>query len=252
MLRVWLAGVLVAVGAGASLWSAQVPRTLAQTNDFLILFPLGLLLVVIGGLAGLRRLLARRQDAAALLGVGLYLLGLAGAVSTAFPVWLPEDDTILGSAVLAGLLAGVGALLSLASAEALAGASPARRSTVAAVGGGLAWLVVTAGGLVAPLFQLHLPLALIVLLGAVAVLRSWTQRQQIGRPLLVALAGAVATVALLLLRGPDDWASASRSLKLYSFPILVIAVGTSLAILSTTARRTRSPSAAPPWLRPSR
>ena len=243
MLRVWLAGVLVGVGAVVSLWSAQVPRTLVQTNDFILLFPLGLLLVIGGGIAGLRRLLARRQDAAGLLGVGLYLLGLAGALSTAFPVWLPEDDTILGSAVLAGLLAGVGALLSLASAETLAGALPSHRTTLAAIGGGLAWLVVTAGGLVASLFQLHLPLVLLVLLGAIAVLRSWPLRRLFGRPLLVALAGAVATVALLLLRGPDDWAAASRTLKLYSFPILLIAVGTSLAILSTTARQIRPPRA---------
>ena len=36
---------------------------------------------------------------------------------------------------------------------------------------------------------------------------------------------------MLLGRGPDDWASASNSLKLYSFPILLMAIGVSMVLI---------------------
>jgi hypothetical protein len=60
----------------------------------------------------------------------------------------------------------------------------------------------------------------------------WRDRWRLARPLLLMLAGALATVGVLLARGPGDWASASSSLKLYSFPTMVMALGFSLAILS--------------------
>jgi len=36
---------------------------------------------------------------------------------------------------------------------------------------------------------------------------------------------------VLVARGPDDWASASTTIKLYSLPIVVLALGVGLAIL---------------------
>jgi hypothetical protein len=57
-----------------------------------------------------------------------------------------------------------------------------------------------------------------------------------GGPLPVLLAGisAAFTIALLLTRGPGDWASGAPSLHLYSFPIALVGKALSLAILHVT------------------
>jgi hypothetical protein len=99
-----------------SAFSGAVHRDLRQTNTLFFLFPIELLALPFGGAAAGRILQSRRDLAPGMLGVGVYLIAVAGAMSTIYSMWLPEDDTILGSALLAGLWAGVGANLALASA----------------------------------------------------------------------------------------------------------------------------------------
>jgi hypothetical protein len=112
--------------------------------------------------------LARRGDlAAGTLAVGLYLLLVAPAIGTAFPLWLPHDNTILGSALLAGLIAGVGTGLTLVGAGGLGGRSRTVPNTIGLTAAILASLAVTAGGAVSPLARLHLP----VVVGVLVALR---------------------------------------------------------------------------------
>ena len=47
-----------------------------------------------------------------------------------------------------------------------------------------------------------------------------------------AVLAALLTVGLVLLRGPGDWATASTSVKLYSFPVMIIVVIVSAGILA--------------------
>jgi len=136
----------------------------------------------------------------------------------------------LGSALLAGVLAGVGAGLASASAEILANSASAGWLAAAGIGGILAFLLVTAGGVVYPLAQLRLPLVVVVLVGLVVGRTVWSQRERSGWPFLQVVLGAAVTIALLVIRGPEDWASASASLRLFSFPILTVALGISLAV----------------------
>jgi hypothetical protein len=187
-----------------------VPRDVSQTNDFIALFPLELVGVLAAGAVGAR--------VHAPLRVGLYLLSLAAGIATLFPIWLPEDDTILGSAVLAGLLAAVGAGLTF------------RRWGVPA--GTLAFIVVTASGWMSPLARIHTGLLAMLVLIAYLV---WRHRPDLSELLWVGVA-SVLTLAVLILRGPDDWASSSRSVKLYSLPVLLIALGISLRALDQPAR----------------
>ena len=202
-----------------------------------MLFPLELLGVLLAGIAAAVHLSGRREHAGAMLGVGLYLLVVAGAIGTLFPLWLPQDNTILGLAVLSGLLAAVGAALAFTSATILADSpSLSRLHATSAAAGSLAFLVVTAGGLVHPLAQLHAPLLFVAVVGLSAAALVRHQLRSLIRPLLLTLASATVTILMLLVRGPDDWASASGSLKLYSFPILVMALGFSLAMLSERLR----------------
>jgi hypothetical protein len=161
----------------------------------------------------------------------MYLLVVAGAVSTIYPMWLPQDDTILGSALLAGVWAGVGANLALASAAVLAGWSSTRTSLVSGTGAVVALLLVTVGGMVWPLFQPQIPLLTIVAVTVMALVVARDRRLRLVRPVVLALVGGAGTLALLLLRGPGDWASASSSMKLYSFPILLMAIGVSMALI---------------------
>jgi hypothetical protein len=134
--RTLLYGLLISVGALASILGAGVQRDLSHSNDFVVLFPLEVVGVLLGGgaVAAYRR--ARRDHTGGTLCIGLYLLVLAGAIGTAFPLWLPQDNTILGSALLAGMLAAGGAGLTLASAGAIAGWPPARLVAVGLAGVG--------------------------------------------------------------------------------------------------------------------
>jgi hypothetical protein len=230
-----LYGLLLVIAVLASAVSGSVHRGLSHSNDFVVLYPVELLVLPLGAGAAASWLRARRERAHGLVGVGLYLLMVASAVSTAYPRWLPSDNTILGSALLAGVLAGVGAYLTLAGAAVMAGWSSLRMSGVGAAGGVLAFLPVTVGGMVAPWVRLQIPFLVVAAMAAAALLLAWRGRRRLRRPLAVAMAGGVCTVAVLLARGPGDWASASTSVKLYSFPIVVMALGISLAILDVVA-----------------
>jgi hypothetical protein len=222
---------LIIAGSSSSLASIYLRRDLSHTNDFVVLFPLELVGVVAAGILATVALLTRRASADAMLAVGLYILIIAAAIGTLFPFWLPQDNTILGSALLAGVLAGVGAGVALASAAALGQSVTAGRLAIAIVGGVLlAFVLVTAGGMAYPLAQVRLPIVVVALVGLVVARYAWHRRQRLRRPLLQVMAGAAATIALLVIRGPDDWASASGSLKLFSFPILIVALGISLAM----------------------
>ena len=55
-------------------------------------------------------------------------------------------------------------------------------------------------------------------------------------PLAVAAIGMIVTIATLVARGGGDWASGSTSIKLYSFPIVVMAFAFSLLILDSQPR----------------
>src|SRR5215471_9540198 len=156
-----LSGLLIAVAVFLSAVSGFVHRDLAHGNGLFILFPIQLLALPLGAFAAGRCLRSRRDLAPGMLGVGVYLLMVASAVSTIYPMWLPDDDTILGSALLAGLWAGVGANLALASAAILASWSSTRTVIISGIGGVLTFLLVTIGGVDWPLFQLHIPLVTI-------------------------------------------------------------------------------------------
>jgi hypothetical protein len=222
---------LIGIGAVISIWSATVPRTAVQTNALFVLFPLELLCVAVGGIAALAYLRGRREQASAMLAVGLYLLVLGAAISTLLPMWLPQDNTILGSAVLASLLAAVGASLAAGAAQTLVDPD-SRVGTLAVVVGCLTFVLVTAAGVVYPFVEWRVPVLLAVLIVAVALWRVRHRPERFTLTLALALVAAVASVVVLVVRGPGDWASASSSLKLYSFPVMVMAFGFSLAILS--------------------
>lgn len=231
MQRLVLSGLLIAVAITLSAVSGVVHRDLAHGNGLFILFPIQLLALPLGSALARRCLHSRRVLARGMLGVGVYLLMVASAVSTIYPMWLPDDDTILGSAVLAGLWAGVGANLALASAAILAGWSSTRMSIISGIGGVLTFLLVTTGGIVWPLFQLKIPLVAIVAAAIAALVIAHSLGLRLVHPIVLALAGGAGTLAVLLGRGPGDWASASHSLKLYGFPILLMAIGVSMALI---------------------
>jgi hypothetical protein len=237
MLRRVVAVLLIVVGVLLSVISGLVHRDLSQTNSLFMLFPVELLLLPLGGAVAGNYLRRRGEVASAMLGVGVYVLIVASAVSTVYPLWLPSDNTVLGSALLAGIWAGVGANLALASAAVLAGWSASNRFILSGVGGVLAFLFVTAGGVVSPLFRLQVPLlsSTAVALSAPAIARA--ERRRLVYPLALALIGSAGTIAVLLARGPDDWASASLSLKLYSFPIVLITLGVSLGLMDVVLSR---------------
>lgn len=236
-------GAVVVAAVAASAVSAVAHREPTQANDFIILFPVELAAVFLGGGAAVLALAGRQDRAPGALAAGLYLLVVGAAVGAAFPIWLPEDDTILGSALLAGALAGMGTAVTVGGAAAAAGAARPASVALAAAGGVLAFLTVAAGGMAAPLARLHLPLAVpaLVALGAAPTL--WRGRRRLARPLAVAAVGAVGTVAALLARGPGDWAAASTSAKLYSFPIVLLAGAISLIIMDSDQPAPPAPAA---------
>ncbi len=222
-----LAGLIIALAVLASALAGTVRRDRAHPGDFFALFLLDLLAVLVGGVTAAGYLAARRDRARGLLGVGLYLLLVAAAFAVLFPRWLPTDNAILGAALLAGLLAAAGAGLALAGAALLGG----RSAAIGGAGALLAFLGVTAGGLVGPLVRLHVPLLVIAVVSGGVALLAWRRRRHLARPLLLAVVGAAVTALVLAARGPGDWATASTSAKLYSFPIVLLALGVGLAIL---------------------
>lgn len=226
-----LAVLLIILAITASVIAPRVHRPLTQSNMFFFLFPMELLGVLLGGVVAAGYLLGHPDHARGTLGTGLYILLVAAAVGVVFPLWLPTDDAILGSALLAGLLAAVGAGLSLGSAAALAGRFPAGAYAIGLPSAALAFLLVTAGGVVAPLAAYRFPLLITVLVAVGVLGLVWRQRTLLPLPVALAAAGTAVTVVVLVARGPDDWASASTTIKLYSLPIVVLALGVGLAIL---------------------
>src|SRR5262249_45836753 len=91
----------------------------------------------------------------------------------------------------------------------------------------------TIGGIDWPLFQLHIPVVTIAAAAIAALVIAHHQGLRLVQPVILALVGGVGTLAVLLGRGPGDWASASNSLKLYSFPIPLMAVGVSVALIDS-------------------
>jgi hypothetical protein len=90
-----LSGLLIAAAVTLSAVSGLVYRDFRQTNDLFFLFPMQLLALPLAGAVAGRRLRSRRDLAPAMLGVGIYLMTVAYAVSTIYSMWLPNDDTIL-------------------------------------------------------------------------------------------------------------------------------------------------------------
>ena len=228
-----LALAVLALAASAS--SALVHQNPQRTNAFIILFPLELLALPIAGILAARWLGVHPERAIGMLAVGLYQLAVAAALSTVYPLWLPSDNTVLGSALLAGVWAGIGTLVAFASAAVLANSSSRTTFVVAGIVAAIVFVVVTAGGMVSPLFRLQTPVLTPAVLAVAALLVARQQPTGLVQPVLLAAACAAATVAVLLLRGPGDWASASTSVKLYSFPILLMAVGLSLMLIDLTS-----------------
>jgi hypothetical protein len=225
---------LVALSVAASALSSIVHRDASHTNDLIAAFPIELLAVLGGGMVAWVYLQTRRYGAPAFFGVAVYLLAISVALSTPFPSWLPTDNAILGAALLAGLLAADGASLTLASSAALAGWSKPKSTAISLLLGVMAFAAVTAGGVVAPLVELQVPLLTAVMVAVLGLVIAGRARTLLFRPLLGSAISSAATVALLLARGPGDWSSASTSLKLYSLPIVTMACGVSLLILATT------------------
>lgn len=235
-MRRWLVVLVIVVAIVAAGVTAAARRDPSQTNDFIVLFLVELLAIIVGGVIAGVALTRRRDLAAGALATGLYLLVVAAAVGTVFPIWLPSDNTILGSALLAGLLAAVGTGLALVGVGGLRGIPQAALAIACLGGGGLAFLAVTAGGVASPLARLHLPVIVAVLVGLAALPVAWRYRRLVTLPLAVAAIGVIVTIATLVARGAGDWASGSTSIKLYSFPVVVLAFAFSLLILDSQPR----------------
>lgn len=225
--RVVLAGV-VALSVAALFLSASLPGD--NPNAFIALFFLELLLVPAAGVLALARLIARPESAPGLTAAGLYALVVGAALVLVIPAWNPSDNAFLGLGLLGGLAAGTGAGLAIAGALLLGG-----RSLPAALGGGaaagiLAGLVVLAGGVVYPAARARAPLLAPIVVAPLAVALAGSRRGDLGRPLIVAAVAAAATIAAFLIRGESDWATTSPAIRLYSFPIVVLALALGGAI----------------------
>ena len=242
--------VVVVLAVVASAVAARTHAGPSQTNAFYSLFDLELLLVPVAGLAALAVLGRRPSRAPGLVGAGLSALALGVAFLTVFPIWLPSDNTILGTALLGGLLAMAGTGMALSGATVLGGRTVRSGLGVGLATGAVAFLLNTASGMVAPLAALHLPviLALAVLVGVLLLARP--RLDALAAPCLLAALGAALTVGLLLARGPGDWATASDTVRLYGFPeiVLVVAAGLTTIDLSpeTTDRGRAAALSGPP------
>jgi hypothetical protein len=77
----------------------------------------------------------------------------------------------------------------------------------------------------------------IVLLLVVATVGLLTRHrgQMLRQPLLLSAAATILTILDLVVRGPGDWASGSDTVQLSSFPLIVMGIALSLAILQVTA-----------------
>src|SRR5437016_5946729 len=111
MKRLAVLGLVVLAMLAVTAVSAVVHRDLSHPNDFVLLNGLGPFVVLVGGIAASVYLARRRDNARGVLGVGLYALIIGTTFITVFSLWLSEDDIILDTAFLGGLLAMVGTAL---------------------------------------------------------------------------------------------------------------------------------------------
>jgi hypothetical protein len=215
---------------------------LSQTNDFMHFMLLGMLLatfgpfvVLVGGIAASVYLARRRDNARGMLGVGLYSLIMGTTFVTVFAHWLSEDDIILDTAFVGALLAMVGTALAIASALTLRGRRTATACAVGWLCGVVAFLAVGAGGINVPVPLMRPQFIVLLLVVAAVGLLTRHQGQMLLRPLLLSAGGTILTILDLLVRGPGDWASGSDTVKLSSFPLIVMGIAISVAILQVTA-----------------
>jgi hypothetical protein len=191
--------------------------------------------VLVGGIAASVYLAMRRDNARGVLGIGLYSLIVGTTFVTVFPLWLPEDNTILGTALGGALLAMVSTALAIASELALVGWPTVTAQTVGWLSGVVAFLAAMPGGMIGLAVLLHPHVIVLLLVVAAVGLLTRHRGQMIRQPLVLSTAGTIFTILVLVVRGPGDWASASDTVKLYSFPLIVMGIAISLAILQVTA-----------------
>ena len=235
MKRLAILALVVLITLAATAVSALSHRDMSHTNDFILLYALEPFIVLVGGIAGSVYVAMRRDNARGVLGIGLYSLIIGSTFVTVFPLWLPEDNTILGTALVGGLLAMVGTALTIASALALVGWPTAMAQTVGWLSGVVAFLAAMPGGMIGPAVLVRPPVIVLLLVVAAVGLLTRHQGQMIRQPLLLSAAATILTILVLVVRGPGDWASASDTVKLYSFPVIVMGSAISLAILQVSA-----------------
>jgi hypothetical protein len=218
MRRLAILALVVLVMLAVTAISAVVHRDPSHTNDFVLLFGLEPFVVLVGGIAASIYLARRRDNARGVLGVGLYALIIGTTFTTVFPLWLPEDDTILGTAFVGALLAMVGTALAIASALTVIGRTTATAQTIGWLCGVVAFLAAGVGGMIAPAALVRPQVIVLLLVAAAVGLLTRHRGQMILQPLLLRAAATILTILVLVVRGPGDWASASDTVKLYSFP----------------------------------
>lgn len=249
-----LTGVVVAAALVSEI-AAAIPRgpVAPPSGGFPLIFYLEVGIVLLGGASALAFLLWQPSNAPGMFGVGLYTLIMGLVFFTIFPVWLSGEWLLDGALVLAAVLAALGLALLLTSGAILIGGPRPRALALGLAGGpsllALGWVAAFVGAregvrhiALSPTI-LVAALALLVLGGLLALLGR--QRGGVILPVILACGGAVFTIALLLARGPSDWASGAPSLHLYSFPIAVIGKAISLAIMHVTQRASTAPSTSP-------
>jgi hypothetical protein len=249
MKRLAVLGLVVLAMLAVTAVSAGVHRDIPQTNDFgLLSGVLELFVVPVGGIVASVYLARRRDNARGVLGVGLYSLIIGTIFITVFSFWLPEDDIILATAFLGALLAMVGTALAIASALTVRGRPTAMSQTVGWLCGVVAFLAAmprfmpgvvllagNPGGMIGTAVLPNLHVIVLVLVVAAVGLHTRHRGQMLLQPLLLSAAATILTILVLVARGPGDWASGSDTLKLYSFPLIVMGIAISLAIVQVTA-----------------
>ena len=235
MKRLAILVLVVLITLAATAVSAIVHRDLSHTNDFILLYALEPVVVLVGGIAAAVYVARRRDNARGGLGVGLYALIIGTTFITVFPLWLPEDNTILGTALVGGLLAMVGTALAIASALALVGWPTVTAQTLGWLCGVVAFLAALPGGMIGTAVLPNLHVIVLLLVVAAVGLLTRHQGQMIRQPLLLSAAATILTILVLVVRGPGDWASGSDTVKLSSFPLILMGIAISLAILQVTA-----------------
>lgn len=228
--RVVLA-VTIVVTAMVSIASSRTHVSSDVTNAFYVLFQVELLIAPLGALIALLLFPAHRNRAPGIIGAGLYVLVVGAAIQIIFPIWLPSDDTVLGSAVLGSLLATLGTGLALAGATTLAERSGTAVFAFGCGGAALALLLFTIGGTVWPLAILQVPAILAIVVVSYVLRLARRALLQLKIPGVLACVGIVLSVSLLLIRGPGDWASAADTIRLFSFPIVVMGCAVALGII---------------------